>query len=161
MKKIKLVLAALSVLCFINSNINAQDDCFKLDNNSKRIELKGKIDVAGKTKNEILNTIIVWGSSKHSSQAGTQVIKDREAGVFKINLAINYNYKESFRTMTYALTMIAHDGFFEYIVNDLLINDKQLEEYLIEKVADPTYQSAFSDICKKIKYTLNELKTIN
>ena len=142
-------------MCLIHSSINAQDDCFPIDTNNIQIELNGKIYVEGKTKDEILNGIIVWGSSKHTSQAGSQVIQDRVAGVFKINLAINYNYKESFRTMTYALTMITYDGYFEYIVNDFIMNNKPMEKYLIEKDEDQYYQIAFSDICKKMKYTLN------
>lgn len=142
----------------LSSTINAQSDCFPINSMSGQAEIKGRVRLEGKTKDEIFTKCLVWGISKSSSQEN--VIKDREAGIYKMYLQINYDYKDGFRTMFYAITLQASDGYFEYTLNDFTMNKKPMEEYLKLKAGDQVYSSAFADICKKMNYTLNGLKAI-
>lgn len=160
MKKIKLFAATLIVFGLFHIVAKAQNDCFPMNSYIGHIEIKDKVLIEGKTKNEILNKLIAWGTSKHTSQVGREMVKDKDACVYKIYVAINYTYKGGFRTMFYAITMISSDGYFEYTVNDFIMNKKPMEEYLIEKAGDEYYDASFGDICKKMNYTLNSLKEL-
>jgi len=159
MKKGIYLLVVIS-LFFIELQAFGQSDCFPINDYTGLIEIKGKVVAEDNTRDEILNKLVVWGVSKHTSPVGQDIFKDEDSGVFKIHLAINYNYKDGFRTMYYAITMIAKDGYFEYTVNDFIMNEKPMKEYLFEKAEDKVYQQSFGNICKKMNYTLNSLKAL-
>jgi len=148
----------LITLMFLSATVNAQSDCFPINSLSGQAEIRGRVRLEGKTKDEIFTKCLVWGTSKASSQEN--VIKDREAGIYKMYLQINYDYKGGFRTMFYAITLQANEGYFEYTLNDYTMNKKPMEEFLRLKASDQVYNSAFADICTKMNYTLNGLKAI-
>ena len=59
--------------------------------------------------------------------------------------------------MKYAITMQVNNGYFDYTVNDFIMNKKPMEEFLRLKENDEYYNIAFNDICKKLNYTLENL----
>lgn len=159
MKKGIFLLLVIS-LFFVEFQALGQSDCFPINDNTGLIEIKGEVVAEGNTRDEILNKLVVWGASKHTSPVGQDIFKDEDSGVFKISLAINYNYKDGFRTMYYDITVIAKDRYFEYTVNNFIMNEKPMKLYLFEKAEDEVYQQSFGDICKKMNRTLNSLKAL-
>lgn len=171
MKKLKLICATFVLLFFTTTkNIYAQSGCFPINPASGQIEIKGKVVIEGVSKTDIFNKCVAWGTSKESNQyseyhanstAESKTVKDKDAGIYKLYLQINYSYKEAgFRTILYAITIQASDGYFEYTVNDFIMNKKPMEVFLKTKIADPVYKASFDDICKKLNYTIDGLKAI-
>jgi hypothetical protein len=159
MKTLK-VISSILLLTFFVKSISAQSDCFPINPNIGQIEIKGKVTVDGKSKDEVFSKMVAWGASKSTNQTEQQIVKDKDAGIYKIYIPVNYTYKEGFRTITYAITMNANDGFFEYTINGFVMNKKPMEEFLRLKNGDRYYDAAFQDICKKMNYTLDGMKAI-
>lgn len=141
--------------------------CFKTNPGSGQVERIRKVLVDGKTKDEIFNKLVVWGTLNQSSQyeekhndinTGQQTIKDKEIGIYKTYLQLNYRYKEGFRTIKYAVTMQVYDGYFQYTFNDFIMNKKPMSEFIRLKQGDEFYNAAFTDICSKLIYTWGELE---
>ena len=136
--------------------------CFPINKSSGQIEIKGKVIMEGKSKEDIFNKVVVWATSKASTEnqnSNEQYVKDKDAGIYKVNLKINYEYKGSLRSILYSITIQVGNGYFEYIANDFIMNKKSMEIYLRDK-EDAIYKIAFDDICKKMNYTLDELKQL-
>ncbi len=133
--------------------------CFPINKSTGQIEIKNKVLIEGKSKDEIFNKIVVWATSKASNESQNGNVKDREAGIYKIILNINYEYKGGLRSVLYSITLQVENGYFDYVVNGFTMNKKPMEVYLREK-EDDNYRVAFDDICKKMNYTLDELKQL-
>lgn len=135
-------------------------NCFPLKPNTQQIEIKGLVNLAEQSKNEIFTKLMTWGLTKSTNQAELPVINDRESGVLKIYIPINYKFKDGMRTMYYAITTIANNDQFEYVVHDFRMNNRAMEVYLNDKKGDRYYNIAFEDICTQLNATIQDLVSV-
>ena len=99
------------------------------------------------------------GSIKIPARDATY-ISDRELGIVKGAIRINYVYKKGFRVILYNIILQAKDGEFSYTLNNFLMNKKPMEQYLVQKDGDKYYKQSFEDICVKLESVVKELKEI-
>ena len=133
-----------------------QNSCLPINSDKGQVEFRGRVAMGELSMNEVYSKILVWGITK--AEGGKEVIKDREAGILKFQVQINYKYKDTFKAAYYSISLLANDGYFEYTINGFLMNEKPMETYLAGKSDDQVYTTAFIDICNKVTVNLNELK---
>ena len=147
----------------------SQHSCFPVNQGTGQIEIVGRVLLEGKTKDEIFNKCVTWGtprmsnlySEKHEfSSAQGRTIMEKDAGIYKVYFQINYSYKKGYRSILYAMTIQTGDGYFDYTINDFIMNDKPMLVYLNYKAGDKYYNIAFEDICQKLYFTIGELRSI-
>jgi len=135
--------------------------------NSGQIVIKEKILLPGKLRSEIFDKVSSWFITNISTQpikVGRNRDLDRimtsnkELGLVKGTMQINYLYKNGYRFILFDITITAGDGFYEYTVNGFNMNKKPMEVYLRTKENDKFYDIAFSDICKKLTSIFQEMK---
>ena len=123
------------------------------------LNVVGTVKLQSLSKNDVFNKIASWGSIKIP---GTEAayISDRELGIIKGVMRINYTYKKGFRFILYNIILQAKDGEFNFTLNNFLMNKKPMEQYLIQKEGDMYYKQSFEDICLKIESIVKELTVI-
>ena len=140
---------------------SGQITCKILDGKSVNnpVNVVGTIKMEGLSKNDVFNKIASWASIKIPATEAAY-ISDRELGIIKGVMRINYVYKKGFRYTLYNIILQAKDGEFNYTLNNFLMNKRTMEQYLIQKKGDKYYKQSFEDICLKIEVVVKELTEI-
>lgn len=154
-KALILFALALSFIFHVGESFG-QTDCLPINSDKGQVEFRGRITMGELPMNDVYSRILSWGITKAVS--GKEVLKDREAGVLKFQVQVNYRYKETFKAAYYSISLLASDGYFEYTINGFMMNEKPMETYLTGKSDDIVYTTAFNDICQKVTVNLNDLK---
>jgi hypothetical protein len=156
MKKIAFLCTVLYYFVFNIGIAHAQADCFPINGERGQIEHRGRVAMGELSMNDVYSRILVWGITK--AAGGKEVLKDRDAGVLKFQVQVNYKYKDIYKMAYYSISLLANEGYFEYTINGFMMNEKPLETYMAAKADDQVYRVAFNDICDKLKVSINELK---
>lgn len=146
----------MAVVAQFGSAAFAQSDCFPINAQTNQAEYRGRVNMSSLDQGQVFNKILIWGVTKALSDR--EILKDREAGILKFQVQVNYKYKDTFKPAYYSISLLANDGHFEYTVNAFNMNNRPMEVYLTDKSNDQVYRAAFADICEKVKSTINELK---
>jgi hypothetical protein len=154
-KALILLSLTFSLMGYIGESYG-QTACLPINSDKGQVEFKGRVTMGELPMNDVYSRILSWGITKAVS--GKEVLKDREAGILKFQVQVNYRYKETFRAAYYSISLMASDGYFEYTVNGFMMNEKPMETYLTGKSDDIVYITAFNDICEKLTVNINDLK---
>lgn len=154
----------MALLMMLTLSVTAtfgQVTCKMLDGRSVNnpLNVVGTVKLQSLSKNDVFNKIASWGSIKIPATEAAY-ISDRELGIIKGVMRINYTYKKGFRFILYNIILQAKDGEFDFTLNNFLMNKKPMEQYLIEKKDDRYYNQSFEDICLKIEGIVKELTEI-
>lgn len=155
MKAPKLLIILLSILLFSEITFG-QAGCLPMNKDKGQIEYRGRIKMNDITKDEVYNKVLRWGVTKALSDR--EILKDREAGILKFQVKVNYKYKDILKPAYFSVALVANNGFFEYTIDAFLMNNKAMEIYVAGKAHDPVYNAAFADICKKVQNSIYELR---
>lgn len=150
------VLAMLLAVALRADVVIAQSDCLPINTDKGMVELRGRVSMSQLAKDEVFSRALVWGITK--TVGDKEIIKDRESGVLKLPMRMNYKYKDTFKVVGYSITILADNGYFEYTVNGFTMNEKPMELYMSTKAGDPVYREAFEDVCSKLSVVLYEMK---
>jgi len=136
------------------------EGCFPIKPNTELIEITGTVTMNNLPKEEVFNKLVEWGLSKSTNRPEQPVIIDRESGVFKIYIPVNYRFKDEMRSIYYGITTIVRDGHFDYVIQDFRMNNRAMEVYLNDKKGDRYYNIAFEDICTQLNNTIQNLESL-